>query len=81
MTDEKIKRHVFVANPKTNGGEQIFIVTEIHRHPDGEWWLSQSFDLESYGNSATIHLGNDVLTPEKLREMANELEKFLNLNT
>lgn len=69
-----LKTHNFVVNPKDNGGESIIITTEFYDN-DGKYISTiQKITLMSYGNSATINLGSASLTPENLREFANQLE-------
>lgn len=77
MNDKK--RHVFVLNPDANGGEAIVLSTTIDPNDD-EPFPTQSLDLNSYGNCVTLHMSLAPLTPALLRELANELESFLNLN-
>ena len=72
-----LKTHNFVVNPKDNGGESIVITTEFYDNGDGVpsgIYTNQKITLMSYGNSATIQLGSAALTPENLREFANQLE-------
>ena len=78
MSDEK--RHVFTLNPNANGGEQILLTTTIDLN-DGDTSgpvITQELELNSYGNMAAIHIGDAPFTPAMLRELANELESFLN---
>lgn len=75
-----IKRHVFSLNPESNGGERISIVTDFFDNGDEkhglpfDYFTNQEIELQSYGNSASFHLGG-FLTPELLRKFADELEK------
>ena len=39
-------------------------------------FVTQEFSMDSYGNSCSIHM-SFYLTPDKLRDCANKLEKFL----
>ena len=63
--------HFFEFNPDSNGGESLTLSSE---YTDGDW--QQELTLCSYFNSASFHLSN-ALTPENLRQLANELESFL----
>ena len=71
-----LKTHNFVVNPKDNGGESIVITTEFYDNGDvpSGIYTNQKITLMSYGNSATINLDRAALTPENLREFANQLE-------
>ena len=70
-----VGRHVFVFNPKDNGGESIMLVTDYFDNGDDERFLytNQTLTLQSYGNSASIQM-EGCFTPETLRKLANELE-------
>ena len=76
---EIIGKHEFVVNKKDNGGESVTISTEIHDNGDktNNIWLSQTITLMSYCNSASFTLCGSPLTPEILRELANELDKTI----
>lgn len=69
-------KHFFEFNTDSNGGESVTLSTEITR--DGD--LQQELSLTSYYNSASFNLCN-ILTPENLRKLANELESFLNIRS
>lgn len=73
--DQKMGRHVFAFNPKDNGGEQLILVTDFiaNGDPDGVF-MNQEIGLNSYCNSASFNLCGAVLSPETLRELANQLE-------
>lgn len=77
MSDLK-STHTFLANPNSNGGESFLITTDIYHNCDPGplgIQLNQSFSLHSYGNSANISIGcMAALTPEVLRELADQLE-------
>lgn len=83
MKAEYLERHVFEVNPESNGGEAIFIITDFSANGDpitanDGVFINQSIELHSYGNMASINLFNASLTPEKLRQLANELEQTRN---
>lgn len=69
-----LHRHITTLN-QSNGGE-AFLLETIFEGEIGEDkpWMNQSLTLHSYGNSATISF-HGLLTPEKLRELADELEE------
>lgn len=77
--DKIIKTHVFNFNPYDNGGETVSITTIFFANGDpitskDGVYTAQSIDLQSYCNSASIHLHGCQITPENLRKLANELE-------
>lgn len=53
--------------------ESIYLITHIDNKNVA---FCQQIELMSYGNSAVISFGYE-LTPEKLRQLANELENKL----
>lgn len=70
----------FILNPKDNGGEQLIITTDFFANGDpvtatSGIFLSQQFTLQSYCNSASFNLCGAVFTPQKLRELADFIEK------
>ena len=70
-----IKTHTFVVNPSDNSGEHLSVVTKFIPNGDkGVVFTNHTIALQSYCNSATIDLGTE-LTPQVLRQLANELEK------
>ena len=83
-----LHRHITTLN-ESNGGEAILLET-IFEGEIGEEkpWMNQSLTLHSYGSSATISF-HGLLAPEKLRELADQLEeankiateKLIELNT
>lgn len=81
MTERKVNRLVSVLNPQENGGESIMLTTDLYDNGDGlpkGAYCTQEIELNCYGNSASIFIGSgSTITPETLREMANELEWFL----
>jgi len=73
-----LKRHYFCFNDGDNGGEALTLTTEFHDNGDGApdgIYITQELCLGSYCNSASFHLAGAVLTPELLRELANQLDK------
>lgn len=73
--DTLIKRHVFHFNKEDNGGEAILLKTEFLANGDpGEFYINQELSLQSYGNSASFNFGGGPLTPEILRQLADELD-------
>jgi hypothetical protein len=77
MSKEKeVGRHVFVFNPKDNGGESLMLITDYFDNGDDNKFLftNQELTLQSYCNSATLQLMGANLTPAVLRQLANELE-------
>lgn len=65
------EKHVFTFNPNSNGGEQLHLTTFVEAG-----WPNQELSLNSYGNAASFNLGF-LMNPDKLRQLANELDKFL----
>lgn len=76
--EKYLGRHIFTFNPEDNGGESLSLETEIFDNGDGEIVTNQSINLQSYCNSAAIELHGAQITPDTLRQCANELEKALN---
>lgn len=62
--------------PHCNGGEDLIIKTDIIENGDGIEGiiLNQQISLQSYGNSVTLNLYGNVLTPDFLRYLAQEIE-------
>lgn len=77
MKDKVLNRHVFSFNEKANGGEQLILVTNFHHNGDGPGgiYTSQELSLQSYCNAATFSLHGAAITPEALRELANQLDR------
>jgi hypothetical protein len=67
-------KHIFEIGPHVNGGENITIVSQIE---DGNI-VEQTIEIMAYGNSAQLNLSRNILTPDILRELANQLEKEMN---
>ncbi len=78
--EHQVGRHVFVFNPKANGGESVCLVTDFIDNGDSSKdsiYTSQTLSLQSYCNSAQFTLMGASLTPENLRQLANELESAM----
>ena len=69
-----IKTSTFVVNPHDNGGEQIIITTKFYDNTN----ISQEITMGSFSNSVTFNLAGAVLTPEVLRDLADQLAKDRN---
>lgn len=79
MSDEELGRSVFSFNEDDNGGEQLILVTKLYHNGDvGGYYTNQELTLNSYCNAASFTLTGCQISPEKLRELANQLESFLN---
>jgi len=75
--DKLLDKHVFIFNPKDNGGEQLVLTTEFYDNGDGipeGVYTSQQLSLQSYCNSANFELMGCSITSEILRKLANELD-------
>jgi len=73
---KKLDTHTFTLNKNANGGEQVFIITTYYDNGDGipdGIYTQHEICLNSYGNTASIYLGCQI-TPELLRQLANELD-------
>ena len=74
-----LKRIVQPVNKLDNDGEALTLVTKILANGDpvtdkNGIFLNQELSLNSYCNKATFHLYGATFTPQRLREMADELE-------
>ena len=75
MTQKTVNHFVF--NPEDNGGEAVSLITIKHTDTrTNESFYTQEVCLQSYGNSASFAIVC-YITPEKLRELANQLEKAI----
>lgn len=76
----KILKTVVFEVSSGNSGEGVFVETDIVDNGDRDKglktgvFLNQRIVLNSYCNSAQFNLFADCFSPEKLRELANELE-------
>jgi len=76
--NEVLGRHLFTFNKSNFGGEQLVLETKYISTDDvGEVIVNQFLTLNSYCNSATFNLYGAILTPENLRNLANQLESQL----
>ena len=72
--------HCYNFSPDTNGGESLILTTKFIANGDPITqttgvFLNQELTLQSYGNSATFNLCGIHITPNKLRMLAEELER------
>jgi hypothetical protein len=79
MTDKILSTHVFVFNKRDNGGESLMLTTKFIANGDDITenegvYINQELTLQSYSNSASFNLVGCNITPEILRQLANELE-------
>jgi hypothetical protein len=58
--------------PEGNGGETLLFSTELEGG-----YVVHKISLQSYGNAATLTLGSEIITPQKLRQLATRLESYL----
>jgi hypothetical protein len=77
MPDKLLATHTFCFNKHDNGGESLVLKTEIYANgdPGGIFW-NQILTLHSYCNSASLTLCGASLTPDVLRDLANQLENI-----
>jgi hypothetical protein len=76
MKANELQDSTFVFNPQANGGEEVSLTTKIFSNGDsGD--INQQLSLQSYGNSATISLSSDSMTPQILRKLADGLEVLI----
>lgn len=79
MSTKVVDKIVYRFNTEDNGGESFSLVTEVHqdeRRPEDKF-LTQEIVQECYGRSTTISMPL-TFTPERLRELANLLDKKMN---
>ena len=98
-SDKSLGKHVFVFNPKENGGEALSLSTEyfwnealslsteyfwngdgkkdvgVKQEPYYGIYTNQELSLQSYCNDASFGLYGTQITPEILRQLANELDQ------
>jgi len=79
MADNVIHIHSFCFNKRDNGGESLTLTTKFYGNGDPPTqaegvFTNQSIVLQSYCNSASIDLCGVSLTPQILRQFADELE-------
>lgn len=69
-----LKTHSYVFNKADNGGESLCLTTKFFANGDpGGIFTNQELTLRSYCNSVTFNLAGATITPEMLRELAEEL--------
>lgn len=75
VANNLLKKHTFCFNKNDNGGESLVLSTKMFSNgdPDGVYY-EQEISLQSYCNSATLHLVGASITPALLRKLADELE-------
>ena len=75
MADQGKLSEFFVHIDGNQCGESIDITTEFYCNGDVDGvFLSQKITLQGYTNSAQINLCGITLTPEILRNLANQIE-------
>lgn len=77
--DKVLGSHLFIFNDHDNSGEGLTLETTFLDNGDGipnGIYLNQKLTLQSYCNSASFDLFGAGLNPEKLRELANQLDEF-----
>jgi hypothetical protein len=79
MTTTRPPIFTYCFNPEENGGEAIFLSALIERQDPDDPYVTEKFSMQSYANEASFHF-NFFLTPDRLRDCANKLEKFLIAN-
>jgi len=81
--NEVLGTHTFIFNPSDNSGEQLCLTTEIFNNGDyarglpNGMFTNQTLTLQSYCNHASISLYGNPITPESLRQLADELEEAI----
>tara|TARA_B100000941_G_C28263956_1_gene427997 strand:+ start:334 stop:654 length:321 start_codon:yes stop_codon:yes gene_type:complete len=83
MSDRKLGQHTFVFNKKDNGGEHLSLHTTFYDNGDSKIGLPpeqciytvQELTLQSYCNSVVLNLHGASITPQILRDLANELDE------
>lgn len=74
-----VAKHRFILGDSC-GGEELSLETEIFWNEDDPkdgpcTFTNQKITLQSYSNSASLNLFGTSITPETLRELANQLDK------
>lgn len=76
--NDVVGKNVFCFNPKDNGGEQLYLTTTFIANGDENGvFMNQELTLQSYCNSASFTLHGSTMTPDLLRELANQLDTEL----
>ena len=75
--DTEVAVHTFVINGNDNGGEQLSVTTRLIDNGDlrDNIYLNQEISLQSYNNAATFFLYGAIITPDALRQLADELDR------
>jgi len=77
---KNLNLHVFNFDPSSSGGEALTLTTHFVTNGDpGVVLLEQELTLMSECNSATFNLIGTTLTPENLRQLANELDHSISV--
>lgn len=81
--DKVLATHSFLVDPNENGGESLTLTTKFIANgdpvtEDSGVFLNQELTLQSFCNSATFLLCGTTFSPERLRQLANELESTRN---
>ncbi len=69
--------HFYDFAPEQSGSESLTLETEFNDNGDDceeGIFLTHTLTLHSHGNSASFNLSGIELTPEKLRQLADQLE-------
>lgn len=74
MNSTMLKRLVYVFNPEDNSTEMLTLMTEYFT-PGGTTDGVYPVHELSLGNHVTFHISGALITPEKLRDLANKLER------
>ena len=69
------KRILFKVPPSMHGGQEVTIETDVYIDSTGDIAISQEIRLNSHGNSASINLGVNALSPAALRSLADQIEE------
>jgi len=83
MENKKLATHTFKVNEKDNGGEGLYITTQLFDNGDktSNLYFTQTLKLNSYTNSASFELGTAILDPSRLRQLANELDSMISAHS
>lgn len=79
--EKVLAKNYFVFNPSSNGGESVSLTTLFFDNGDKNdesIFTRQKLSMASYGNEACFNLEGCAITPESLRELANQLEQAMN---
>ena len=80
MAEKEVAKTTVSFNP-LNDGTQLTLTTRLYNNDvAGVFYTLQEIDISNFGDGSNINIalgGYTQLTPDVLRKMANELEKFL----